>query len=508
MKYVLKRLLCVVAIFSILSTFAVVNVSAASTIIALSAKEVKPGQDVTVTVTVNAGEDIYGIDISINYNSSILKYVSGAGSGGNGNLKIVESPSGGKSASYKVVFNAIAEGSASVSATAKYSGASLVETSGGSAGATLTVKNSSTPTTTTTPTAPSNNANLSALTVDGGTLTPAFSKNVTEYTVTVENTVASTNINATASAKGAKISGSGITELLVGENEKSVVVTAPDGKTKKTYKIVIKRASVEETLAINPTTTIIDGQLATIKTDISDVTVPNGFTPSTAVYNGVDVGALKTEDGKYTLYSITNSQDQTTDYYIYKELRDEFERLSYMMNGNNMYIFADFPEGFVVPKGYYETALQIANGDTVTALCSEDEALKDIYFIYCYFAGSEQFFSYDITDLSIQRSPDLTVAVNNPEFIPGGIKGIIYKFNALEGLTKTLAIALIGAVVLIIILIIVVCVLASKNRTEGAHSGKFFGNDDEIEDFLRIDENFNFNYQLEESQETEEETVE
>ena len=507
MKRFAKTLLCFLTIAALLSIFFVVNVSAASTTIAFSTNTVKPGDNVAVTIRVNGDEEIYSASISLTYNTSILKYVSGADVSSGNQLKIEDNSTQGNKLTYTINFTAVTEGSATFSATSVYSGISLNEVTK-NASATLTVKNSSTPATTTTPTAPSNNANLSALTVDGGTLTPAFSKNVTEYTVTVENTVASTNINATASAKGAKISGTGATELLVGENEKSVVVTAPDGKTQKTYKILIKRASVEETLAINPTTTIIDGQLATIKTDISDVTVPNGFTPSTAVYNGVDVGVLKTEDGKYTLYSITNSQNQTTDYYVYKELRDEFERLSYMMNGNNMYIFADFPEGFVIPKGYYETALQIANGDTVTALCSEDEALKDIYFIYCYFAGSEQFFSYDTSDLSIQRSPDLTVAVNNPEFIPGGIKGIIYKFNALEGLTKTLAIALIGAVVLIIVLIIVVCVLASRTRMDGAHSGKFFGNDDEIEDFLRIDENFNFNYQLEESQETEEETIE
>lgn len=82
----------------------------------------------------------------------------------------------------------------------------------------------------------SDNANLSSLSVTGGTLSPAFSADVTSYTMSTNNS--SVTVSATA-VKGT-ISGTGTVNLNYGSNTINVVVTAPAGN-KKTYTINVTR---------------------------------------------------------------------------------------------------------------------------------------------------------------------------------------------------------------------------------------------------------------------------
>ena len=213
---------------------------------------------------------------------------------------------------------------------------------------------------------------------------------------------------------------------------------------------------------------------------------PNGYKADTAVYNGIDVGVFKSEDEKYTLYPITNATTNVTEYYTYKALRDEFVPLKYVNIGGNMYILLDYPESYEIPKGYFETAVQIGD-KTVNALCSEDEALKDIYFLYCYQGGVEQFFSYDATDASIQRSPDLTVKMDEQASMPTGVKGIVYKFKALDKLTKILIVAL-AVCVVIIILLIILLLTSRKGGYKGKRLSNLFEDDEELNTFLSIDD--------------------
>nr|WP_286672297.1 cadherin-like beta sandwich domain-containing protein [Cohnella hashimotonis] len=100
---------------------------------------------------------------------------------------------------------------------------------------------------------PSNNANLSGLSLSGGGagLSPAFSASTTNYTATVANAVSSVNLTPTASDNSATVtvggtpvtsgSASGAIGLHVGSNPIPVVVTANDGST-KTYTVTVTRA--------------------------------------------------------------------------------------------------------------------------------------------------------------------------------------------------------------------------------------------------------------------------
>ena len=90
-------------------------------------------------------------------------------------------------------------------------------------------------------------ASLSSLSVSGATLDPAFSPEVTSYTATVPNSTDSVVVSATTSNVNANFTINGGTNatvaLVVGFNSISIVVTAANGTTTRTYTIVVTRAS-------------------------------------------------------------------------------------------------------------------------------------------------------------------------------------------------------------------------------------------------------------------------
>ncbi len=92
----------------------------------------------------------------------------------------------------------------------------------------------------------STNANLSALSLGGVTLSPAFAAGTTSYSASVAGETGSINVSATAEDSAATVSingaagGSRTVSLATGSNTISVVVTAEDG-TKKTYTATVVR---------------------------------------------------------------------------------------------------------------------------------------------------------------------------------------------------------------------------------------------------------------------------
>ena len=89
-----------------------------------------------------------------------------------------------------------------------------------------------------------NNANLLNLTVNQGTLTPRFTVNVTDYNVTVANTVTDIHVSATAVDSYASVMGAGDHQLVVGNNAIHIDVIAENGSTIKTYRINVTREIV------------------------------------------------------------------------------------------------------------------------------------------------------------------------------------------------------------------------------------------------------------------------
>lgn len=86
----------------------------------------------------------------------------------------------------------------------------------------------------------STDATLKSLTVKNATISPAFSKDTTKYTASVDYSVSKLDISAVANDSKADVSVSG-NSLKVGSNTVKVTVTAENGDT-KTYSITVTRA--------------------------------------------------------------------------------------------------------------------------------------------------------------------------------------------------------------------------------------------------------------------------
>ena len=91
------------------------------------------------------------------------------------------------------------------------------------------------------------NTNLETLAIENVLLYPPFDTNVTHYDVEVSNDTVSLNVLAVPQNESATVNINGKDDLQEGQNQITIMVTAPNGFTKKEYIVnVYKRNSEEE----------------------------------------------------------------------------------------------------------------------------------------------------------------------------------------------------------------------------------------------------------------------
>lgn len=83
---------------------------------------------------------------------------------------------------------------------------------------------------------------LSTLAINGHNLTPTFSKFTTEYSLVVDNSVSSVEVNATAIVNSTKVTGTGAYQLKEGSNTITITATAENGSA-RVYTIEVVRQS-------------------------------------------------------------------------------------------------------------------------------------------------------------------------------------------------------------------------------------------------------------------------
>jgi hypothetical protein len=130
----------------------------------------------------------------------------------------------------------------------------------------------------------SNDATLSSLALSAGTLTPAFNKDVTAYTVSLPTGSTSLTITATANDSKATVAGAGLVTFTAAGTTANVVVTAEDG-TIKTYAVAISVvADVKSNDATLSALSVSAGTLTpAFNKDVTNYTVnlPSGSTTLT-----------------------------------------------------------------------------------------------------------------------------------------------------------------------------------------------------------------------------------
>lgn len=489
-----KKILALTVSVIVLLSCLVFNVSAASATISFSSGAPKVGESVTVSVTVKGTEAMFATEFNVSYNPNVLRFESGdSASGGAGSIKIAGLPAGNTTQTYNLKFTAIAAGSSTVSA----SGGAYYQVNDDSISGSATINVSDV--------TKSDNANLSALRISAGTISPRFSQNVTEYTINVKKSITECKVYGTTADPNATISITGSATLKIGENKRVLTVTAPSG-AQKSYTLRIIRSNEDDPVESNtsseatvPSTleTVIDGNSYVVLSDISDVTIPKGFSPTKRLYNNEEISVATDEKGVYELFYLKQSGSNEAYPYTYDEGKNAFERVIIIEQLGNSYIVAEITDDFIIPLGYSKNSFKI-NDIKLDGYVSDDADFEDMYYIYCYFDGDFATYRYDAAQKVLQRSPEFKLVEKDETEQTGSKIEIFNRFAMLSTNAKTIVVCLCVAFLgMIALLVLIIIKFVKRNTFED------YDTEEDFDDFDTV--TFDDDYKIET---TEEETEE
>ena len=236
--------------------------------------------------------------------------------------------------------------------------------------------------------APSNDNTLKSLTVNTGTLSPAFSSSVLNYNVNVPYTTTSITLTAVKNHAAATVSGDGAKTLAVGKNTFTITVTAQNNE-KKTYTVIVTRQqSSDNTLksltinngkltpSFNKNTTeyivLVPYTVSSVKINYTLNDSAASATPAGGVINkqllvGVNeiTITVKAQNGNVKVYKITVSREAPSTDNALKSLTVSKSSLSPSFSPSNLF--------YTVSVGYETDSIEIKGiADHVTATVSGD----------------------------------------------------------------------------------------------------------------------------------------
>lgn len=211
---------------------------------------------------------------------------------------------------------------------------------------------------TTNTTGKSSNANLKNMIVSVEGLTPAFSKNITAYSLNVGENVNEIKINASVEHNRSVYSVSGNTNLKEGENVVKIRVTAEDG-TVKTYTInVLKSDNPEKS----------DATLSSLI--IEDVDLGQAFDSNITEYNA---GDITVKANKLNIYAYTNSENAKIEIIGNENLEVGEGKVTIRVTSENGKVTKDYVVSFNKLYSEEETKLVDVYGDSSSYTNSKDE---------------------------------------------------------------------------------------------------------------------------------------
>ena len=418
-----NKLKSVVSIIVIMAMFILMGrnnvVYASSATVTISSATVTQGQEFKVNVDISADANIGAYNFYLEYDASVLQAVSGFEGGGGGRIQLIydvpDSSSISKKLTKTVTFKAIGPGTSAI----KYvciSGDDGVIDYDTVDNMSVTPKNGSI--TVNAPVVASKNNNLSSMSIaavreDGSsydvTLSPAFSKDVTKYNISVEQGVTDLVVSAKTEDTKAKINVQW-PNLDPGDNTTKVIVTAEDG-SKKEY-VIYTKVPVEETtppMPEDPITTVIDGTEYYVGNINDSVTLPEGFESFEYNYNGKTVVAGKGLVKDLIVMYLTSGTGEAGKLYIYDEAANSFYPMVNITMSQKLYTIVKAPEELVVPVGYNESVITIDGVEFTGWQISE---LEGIYLVYAMnWEGQAGLYYYDIAESQMMKYFDSSVEV-------------------------------------------------------------------------------------------------
>ena len=406
----MKKIISLITALVILTSLCVFSASAATAKAAVSASSatVKPNDQFTVTVRVSADTGMGSVQGQLSYNASLVEFVSGENvNGAGGLLTLSKWDSTGNGASefkFVITFKAKAEGSNTFTfSSTEISDVNFNYLSNVSASSAVSIQAEK---------PLSSNNYLKSLTLSSGTLSPAFSKSVLNYTVNVPNETTTMYLTPSVEDSTATIKVSGSATLKVGTNTRKVTVTAQNGST-RTYTIKIVRASngsevppsdtpssQEPDNPIEDDQIFIDGKPFTVVDELPADKIPAGFSATVTKLGDKEVMAVVNQAGSVTMLYLENENGESK-FYIYDKADISYYLYQPLTVLNQNFILIEKPKNVTLPKGFSPRALEIGENQYSAWIY---DASSDFYLVYlCNQNGELGFYLYDCAEGTIQR---------------------------------------------------------------------------------------------------------
>lgn len=376
-----------------------------------------PGKNITISITISAPSniDFFGaFDAIVDYDTSYLKLVTTSEGVTNASGAVpISNTKGGigtKQLTCTITFATLKVGSTTVKVRDIITDDFTVS----SASRTLSI---------TAPQKSSDNT-LKSIKISAGTLSPAFSKNVTEYKVTVPYSVDYFDIQPTTNHKGAsyKFSDGPGPRIKVGTTVRVVTVTAENGAVKK-YNIAVTRLPQDTTSSTSSTETssttstvepednkletVVAGNKMTVGEIIpEDVTAP-GFEKGEYTFNSVHVPAFLDKEKEVVLLYLLNEESKG-ELYVYNPATGIFS-LPCIINDAKHYTILPVTalkrdQILIDTESVFNLSTITIGEKEVEAYIYKNDALCD-FAVVCAInsEGEKGFYRYDKKENTLQR---------------------------------------------------------------------------------------------------------
>ncbi len=451
----------IIALLAVAAVFTGTSFTAFAAVgtITFSDPQVTVGENVSVTMKIatDDGSSLGSSTVMVAYDASALEFIDGTNtSGGAGQLRIVgaQDSSNQNTFTFSLNFKALKAGNTSLTVSSEevYDADSLPVSISHVGSSSITVNAS---------TGASNDNSLADLDISPGSLSPAFSSTVTEYTAKVGENVDSIAISAPANNEKATVSVSGNDSLQIGENTITCTVTAEDGSS-RTYTIIVTKVEGDAEEGIGSD---VSAAGWTISETLEEGLLPEGFALTETEYNGNIVQAGIDDNGNMLLY-LTDTNGNGDLFILDSETGALSPYVTILMAEKTIIVLSTdaIPEGVELPDGFRPCTIDIGN-HTVDGWIWEGTGENPEYCMVYGMneAGEKNFYRYDQKEMTLQRYFEDPAAVSLRE----SYVALAEEYNSLVEDYNRRGIVIAALFVVCVILLIIVIILLVTRRSSG-----------------------------------------
>lgn len=425
------------------------SVNAASgTIRVTGSSQVVVGNRITLTVTLSSSTAIGSWQMDLNYDRNYLQLTSTNSEAG-GTMMANSSATGVKSKTYTFTFKALKSGSTSVSIGSylAYAYDDLSKMNISTSSKTVRIITQAE-----LEASYSKDNDLKSLSVEGFEITPAFDKDVTEYSVVVPENTTEITINAEENDSAASVTGAGTQTVTQGTNTFQIVVRAENG-SEKTYNLTV------EVKDANPINVTIGDETLTVVKIKEYLPQVNAYQETTVNINDFEIPAYTSELTGFTLVGLKDSSGNIN-LYIYNEEDNTYEIYN-ELKLSNLTIYPINTDK--VLDGYKSGTITINDIEVKSFYVNDDSRFAIIYGINVE-TGEEGFFKYDKNDQTAIKYDDEMINVLNEKI--NLYTYIIFGFICL----------------FVLMFIILICALKGKKKHKSKNKEKLAEKKDDIKE--------------------------